>query len=128
MNKHLIYGIKILKEKKIRLIPVIDSANKCLGVVNVLDIVGWVASSGFQLADFQPQVLTSPISQVLGTCIAFIMLKCQAFFKTEALLPMFESFPLKLAINALCGLTPCIPVTNQQGEIVDLITQSDVNR
>jgi hypothetical protein len=45
---------------------VIDSSNICLGVVNVLDIVGYCASSGYQLADFQPQILSNPISQVLG--------------------------------------------------------------
>jgi hypothetical protein len=41
-------------------------------------------------------------------------------------MPMFETFPLKLAIQALCGLTRSIPVSNQEGTIVDLITQSDI--
>ena len=43
-------------------------------------------------------------------------------------MPMYESFPLKLAVQTLCGLAHAIPVSGPDGEIIDLLTQSDVNK
>jgi len=41
---------------------------------------------------------------------------------------MYESFSMKLAVQALSGLAHSVPVSNSSGVIVDLITQSDITK
>jgi len=120
-NKHTIgQTIKLLHEKKIRSVPVIDDeTKKCLGSVNVLDIACFIAH------------LDVGEEEILGATIFYFdknITEVLDFFKTDYFMPMSPNYALSLAVQTFCRIAHCIPITDTSGKITNVLSQSDVVR
>jgi len=114
-------AMKLLEEKKVRSLPVYDSLGKTyLGSVNVLDIVGFIASQAPKEDTFKnkwKELFDKSVKELLD------------FYKTEPFLPMFENYSLKLAVKALSGMVHAIPISHSKtGLLSNILSQSDVNK
>jgi len=110
--------VKILHDKKIRSIPVIDEdTKKCLGSVNVLDIACFIAH------------LDVGEEEIVGATLFYFernITEVLNFFKTDYFMPMSPTYPISLAVQTFCRIAHCIPITDDKGIITNVISQSDI--
>ena len=106
---------EMMTENNIRRLPVVDDENRLIGIVTLVDVRGAEPSQATSLSMWELNYLLTTV------CIEELMTKNPVTIGQDATIGEAARLMLDYRISGL-------PVTNQLGKLVGVITESDIFR